>query len=55
MSGPAALHEMVANMCHGGKIAARSARRGLRDRLEHQLTIAGVFGREMYETWYMIP
>ena len=60
MSGnPDALHEMVANMCHGGKIALL----GLPDTdfaidwnavIHEQLTITGVFGREMYETWYMM-
>ena len=60
MSGnPDALHEMVANMCHGGKIALL----GLPDAdfaidwnavIHDQLTITGVYGREMYETWYMM-
>jgi threonine 3-dehydrogenase len=58
MSGnPDALHDMLANMCHGGKIALL----GLPDRdfavdwntvIHDQITITGVFGREMYETWY---
>jgi threonine 3-dehydrogenase len=60
MSGnPDALHDMIANMCHGGKIALL----GLPDAdfaidwnavIHEQLTITGVFGREMYETWYMM-
>ena len=60
MSGnPDALDGMVANMCHGGKIALL----GLPDTdfaidwnavIHEQLTITGVFGREMYETWYMM-
>ena len=58
MSGnPDALHDMLANMCHGGKIALL----GLPDRdfavdwntvIHDQITITGVFGREMYENWY---
>jgi threonine 3-dehydrogenase len=58
MSGnPDALHDMLANMCHGGKIALL----GLPDRdfavdwntvIHDQITIKGVFGRKMYETWY---
>src|SRR5262245_56637899 len=60
MSGnPDALHDMIANMCHGGKIALL----GLPDAefavdwhavIHDQLTITGVYGREMYETWYMM-
>ena len=56
---PDALHDMLANMCHGGKIALL----GLPDHdfavdwntvIHDQITIKGVFGREMYETWYMM-
>jgi threonine 3-dehydrogenase len=60
MSGsPAALHDMLANMSHGAKIAIL----GLPDEpfaidwktvIFDQLTIGGVYGREMYETWYMM-
>jgi threonine 3-dehydrogenase len=60
MSGnPAALHEMLANMSHGAGIAML----GLPDEpfaidwntvIFDQLTIRGVYGREMYETWYMM-
>ena len=58
MSGnPDALRSMLFNMCHGGKIALLGI-------LEHEtaidwdlvvfngLTIKGIYGREMYETWY---
>jgi len=58
MSGnPDALRSMLANMCHGGKIAMLGI-------LEAEtaidwdlvvfngLTIKGIYGREMYETWY---
>ena len=57
MSGsPAAFRSMLANMCHGGKIALL----GLLPTSEvdwntvvfNSLTIKGVYGREMYETWY---
>jgi threonine 3-dehydrogenase len=58
MSGnPDALRTMLENMCHGGKIAMLGI-------LEEEtpinwdlvvfngLTIKGIYGREMYETWY---
>lgn len=57
MSGnPDALREMIANMAHGGKIALL----GILPRTEidwdfvvfNGLTIKGIYGREMYETWY---
>jgi threonine 3-dehydrogenase len=57
MSGsPAAFRDMLANMCHGGKIALL----GLLPTAEidwsqvvfNSLTIKGIYGREMYETWY---
>jgi threonine 3-dehydrogenase len=58
MSGnPAAFRDMVANMCHGGKIAML----GIPDKemaidwntvIFNMLTIKGIYGREMYETWY---
>jgi threonine 3-dehydrogenase len=60
MSGnPTALHDMLANMSHGAKIAML----GLPDEpfaidwktvIFDQLTIRGVYGRQMYETWYMM-
>jgi len=58
MSGsPHALRDMLANMAHGGKIALL----GIPDReaaidwntvIFSGLTIKGIYGREMYETWY---
>ncbi len=57
MSGsPDAFREMLANMCHGGRIALL----GLLPKTEidwdavvfNGLTIKGIYGREMYETWY---
>jgi threonine 3-dehydrogenase len=58
MSGnPHALRDMVASMAHGGKIAilgipAKEAPMNLRDVIFNMLTIKGIYGREMYETWY---
>jgi threonine 3-dehydrogenase len=58
MSGsPQALSEMIANMCHGGKIAAlgipsKNAPMDWRPVIFNMLTIKGIYGREMYETWY---
>jgi threonine 3-dehydrogenase len=58
MSGSvAAVQDMVANMCHGGKIAmlgippAEMAIDWNRV-VFNMLTIKGIYGREMYETWY---
>jgi len=57
MSGsPDAFRSMLENMCHGGKIAML----GLLPKTEvdwnyivfNGLTIKGIYGREMYETWY---
>jgi threonine 3-dehydrogenase len=57
MSGsPEAFRDMLANMCHGGKVALL----GLVPPSEvdwnqvvfNGLTIKGVYGREMFETWY---
>jgi threonine 3-dehydrogenase len=57
MSGnPDAFRTMLANMCHGGKVAVL----GLLPKTEidwntvvfNSLTIKGIYGREMYETWY---
>ena len=58
MSGsPQALHEMIANMSHGGKIAmlgipAKESNMDWRQVIFNMLTIKGIYGREMYETWY---
>jgi threonine 3-dehydrogenase len=58
MSGnPAALREMIANMSHGAKIALLGIPAGemainWHDVIFNMLTIKGVYGREMYETWY---
>src|SRR5512143_1149907 len=58
MSGsPAALRDMIANMCHGGKIAmlgipSEQVPFDWNQVVFNMLTIKGVYGREMYETWY---
>ncbi|MEM9825564.1 MAG: L-threonine 3-dehydrogenase [Planctomycetota bacterium] len=60
MSGsPAALGEMIANMSHGGKIAmlgipSNSMSIDWNTVVFNMLTIKGIYGREMYETWYMM-
>ncbi len=57
MSGnPDAFRSMLASMCHGGKIAML----GILPKTDidwdavvfNSLTIKGIYGREMYETWY---
>lgn len=58
MSGsPEAFRSMLANMAHGGKIAML----GIPEKeiaidwntvIFNMLTIKGIYGREMYETWY---
>jgi threonine 3-dehydrogenase len=58
MSGnPIALRDMIANMCHGGKIAllgipAKPSEMDWRQVIFNMITIKGIYGREMYETWY---
>ena len=60
MSGnPQALRDMIANMSHGGKIAilgipAKEATIDWRQVIFSMLTLKGIYGREMYETWYMM-
>lgn len=58
MSGnEAAFRDLLGNMCHGGKIALL----GIPEKemaidwnqvVFNMLTIKGIYGREMYETWY---
>jgi threonine 3-dehydrogenase len=58
MSGNAsAFKEMLANMCHGGRIAMLGIPSGemaidWNTVIFNMLTIKGIYGREMYETWY---
>ena len=58
MSGhPSGFRDLLANMAHGGKIALL----GIPEKelaidwnqvIFNMLTIKGIYGREMYETWY---
>jgi threonine 3-dehydrogenase len=58
MSGnPDAFREMLANLCHGGRIAMLGIPGGemaidWKTVIFNMLTIKGIYGREMYETWY---
>jgi threonine 3-dehydrogenase len=58
MSGsPQALREMITNMSHGGKIAilgipSKEMQMDIREVINKLLTLRGIYGREMYETWY---
>jgi threonine 3-dehydrogenase len=58
MSGNAtAFRDMLDNMCHGGKIAMLGIPAGemaidWNKVIFNMLTIHGIYGREMYETWY---
>jgi threonine 3-dehydrogenase len=58
MSGnPKALNDMIDNMYHGGRIAllgimTEKAAIDWNKVVFNMLTIRGIYGREMYETWY---
>ena len=59
MSGnPQAFRDMLANMSHGAKIAMLGIPSGGQMAIDwntvifNMLTIKGIYGREMYETWY---
>ncbi len=58
MSGsPVAFREMLGNMSHGAKIAmlgipSNEMAIDWRQVIFNMLTIKGIYGREMYETWY---
>jgi threonine 3-dehydrogenase len=60
MSGnPAAFREMLENMCHGSKIAmlgipSEPIEINWNTVIFNMLTIKGIYGREMYETWYQM-
>jgi threonine 3-dehydrogenase len=52
-----ALRDMLANMCHGGKIALlgilpSDAGIDWNQVVFNSISIKGIYGREMYETWY---
>lgn len=59
MSGSGqAFQDMLANMCHGGKIALLGIPTGgvaidWNTVIFNMLTVKGIYGREMYETWYL--
>ena len=58
MSGsPAAFRDLLANMAHGGKVSMLGIPPGemaidWNTVIFNMLTIKGIYGREMYETWY---
>ncbi len=58
MSGsPAAFNELLDNMCHGGKVAilgipSENTAIDWNTVIFNMLTLKGIYGREMYETWY---
>ena len=58
MSGnPSAFRDLLANMCHGGKVAILgipSEKMAIDWSIVifNMLTLKGIYGREMYETWY---
>lgn len=60
MSGNAdALRQMIANMAHGGRIAILGIPPGevaldLSRIIFDGITLKGIYGREMYETWYQM-
>ena len=58
MSGnPQAFNDLLANMCHGGKVSILGIP-GENTAIDwnivifNMLTLKGIYGREMYETWY---
>ena len=58
MSGhPSALPEILANLNHGGRVAllglpSQSFEIDWSKVITHMITIKGIYGREMYESWY---
>jgi threonine 3-dehydrogenase len=60
MSGsPVALRSAIANMAHGGRIAVlgiptEELTLDLNPVIFNMLTLKGIYGREMYETWYQM-
>jgi threonine 3-dehydrogenase len=56
---PAALRGMLANMSHGGRIAmlgipTEEIAIDWTQVVFNMLTLRGIYGREMYETWYQM-
>ena len=60
MSGsPQAVAELIDNMNHGGKVAMLGLPKSpypidWGKVITHMLTIKGIYGREMFETWYLM-
>jgi threonine 3-dehydrogenase len=60
MSGSGdAFKQMLSNMCHGGKVAmlgipTQELAIDWSTVIFNMITIKGIYGREMYETWYMM-
>jgi threonine 3-dehydrogenase len=60
MSGSgAAFRDMLANLCHGGKVAllgipTQELAIDWNTVIFNGLTIKGIYGREMFETWYLM-
>jgi threonine 3-dehydrogenase len=58
MSGnPSGFRDLLANMCHGGKVAmlgipGEEMAVDWSQVIFNMLTLKGIYGREMYETWY---
>jgi threonine 3-dehydrogenase len=59
MSGnPRAFRDMLANLAHGAKVAMLGIPAGGEMSIDwntvifNMITIKGIYGREMYETWY---
>jgi threonine 3-dehydrogenase len=58
MSGnPSGFRDLLANMCHGGKVAilgipSEEMAIDWNTVIFNMLTLKGIYGREMYETWY---
>ncbi|MEM6584007.1 MAG: L-threonine 3-dehydrogenase, partial [Pseudomonadota bacterium] len=58
MSGnPEAFNALIANMCHGGKVSilgipSDNTSIDWNKVVFNMLTLKGIYGREMYETWY---
>lgn len=58
MSGnPSAFKDLLANMCHGGKVSilgipGEELAIDWNTVIFNMLTLKGIYGREMYETWY---
>jgi threonine 3-dehydrogenase len=60
MSGaPSAVAEMLANLNHGGKVAMLGLPKDPYPIdwgrvITHMITLKGIYGREMFETWYLM-